>query len=166
MNIQLIQSPDEVNIENMHNLSMLEIKYRGSLIADFKEEVIVIIRQNKIKIYFKEVPQSDVLMQYYGNFKIGSLFARDRNNRKIKVTRKYTSDEMQLVLSKWNESTMKYTDYKRSNRYVGSVPSVISYTFRGKIKYKDSNNRSIKERKLSRTYFNKLNKFRSNYGVK
>ena len=166
MNIQLIKSPDEVNIDNMHNLSTLEIKYRGTLIADFKEEVVVIIKRNRIKIYFRQIPQSDVLMQYYGNFKIVSLFARDRSNRKIKVTRRNTSDELQHKLSKWNRSIMKYTDYKRTNRYVGSVPSVISYTFRGKIKYKDSNNRSIKERKLSRTYFNKLNKFRSNYGVK
>ena len=66
MNIQLIKSPDEVNIDNMHNLSMLEIKYRGTLIADFKEEVVVIIRRNKIKVYFRQIPQSDVLMQYYG----------------------------------------------------------------------------------------------------
>ena len=166
MNIQLIKSPDEVNIDNMHNLSMLEIKYRGTLIADFKEEAVVVIRRNKIKIYFREIPQSDVLMQYYGNFKIVSLFARDRNNRKIKVTRKNTSDELQHIMSKWNESTMKYTEYKRSSRYIGSVPSVISYTYRGKKTYKDSSNRTIKERKLSALHFNKINRFRSNYGVK
>ena len=166
MNIQLIKSPDEVNIDNMHNLSTLEIKYRGTLIADFKEDIVVIIRRNKIRIYFREIPQSDVLMQYYGNFKIVSLFARDRSNRKIKVTRRNTSDELQHILSKWNRSIMKYTDYKRSSRYIGAVPSVISYTYRGKKTYKDSSNKTIKERKLSRTHFNKLNRIGSNYGVK
>ena len=69
-------------------------------------------------------------------------------------------------MSKWNESTMKYTDYKRSSRYIGAVPSLISYTFRGKKTYKDSSNRTIKERKLTALHFNKINRFRSDYGVK
>tara|TARA_R110002020_G_scaffold223840_11_gene433083 strand:- start:402 stop:908 length:507 start_codon:yes stop_codon:yes gene_type:complete len=165
LNAKLIKSPYEVSIENMYNLSMLEIGYNGTLVADFKEEVVVILRKNKIRIYFKEIPQSDVLMQYYGNFKIVSVFARDRNNIKIKITRKNISDEVQHITSKWNESTTKYNEYNKSNRYIGSIPSLISYTYKGKKVYKDSRNKAKKESKLSKAHLNKLNRIGSNYGV-
>ena len=72
MSLRLIQRINEINIEDIHQLKVLEIDYGGSFIAELQENASVIITRKKIKIYFKEVPQSDVLMKYYGNFRIKS----------------------------------------------------------------------------------------------
>ena len=166
MSLRLIQRINEINIEDIHQLKVLEIDYKGSFIAELQENASVIITRKKIKIYFKEVPQSDVLMKYYGNFRIKSLKGIKRSGGYVNIRRISRSDVLNQIFSRWDESTMKYTDYNESFSYSGGFKTLISYTKNGKKYYKDKNNKIVKEKDLNIMQLNKFKKIRGNYGTR
>ena len=166
MSLTLIHRVDEINIEDMHKLSMVKINYRGSFVGDFSERARVRIDNKRLFIVFSDVPKGDVLMKYYGNLIITSIRGYDRNNKIVKIRRKKVNDEIGNIKSKWDESKMNYEDYNKSNKYTGSIPTLISYTPAYNKVYKNASGKIIKENKLNQFQYNTLNRFRSNYGVK
>ena len=141
---------------------MLEMKFRGSLIADFKGR-FVSFKRNSIKVFFANETQGDLLMQYRGNFVLESVTGRDINKKKITLKIKNINDEIQHISEDWNNIKNKYEDFNKSNRYMGSHASTISYTRNGKKIYKDINNRVIPEKEVPISHYRKLKRFRRDY---
>lgn len=160
MDYKFIKYTDGVYVKNLNDISYIEIKYIGSLIADIEHNTYATVKDNVIKIYFRETAQNELLMKYKGNFKIIDLKARNKKNRLIKLTTEYINDEIKNIKSKWNGNEMRYTDYNKHSN-TGTGTSLISYTFNGKKMYKNTRNKKIIESRLPKNHYKKLNSIRS-----
>jgi len=164
--MELIQRKNEINIKRLDTIKILTIEYLGSFVAELQGDAFVIMNEKNITIAFNSVGDSDLLMKYYGNFRIKSLKGIKRSGGSVNIRRISRSDVLNQIFSRWDESTMKYTDYNESFSYSGGFKTLISYTKNGKKYYKDKNNKIVKEKDLNIMQLNKFKKIRGNYGTR
>jgi hypothetical protein len=168
MSVEISQYTDRIYLDNCSGHRLIEIKYYGTFIADVVPEDVTII-MNKNTICIMDIGNgfdNQVFMNYYGNLSINGVFYYE-NNYKIPggVTR--YSDEVNRIKSKFDESTSKYEDFNKTNKYIKNVNSLLSYKKFGRTIYLKNNkkynstNKSIKKKEL-----NILNRIRSKYVVK
>ena len=162
--MKLLQTKNEINVDNLGKIKILIIKYSGSFTAEIIPDAFVSINKKKLTIVFNSTGNNDTLMYYYGNLNIREVKAILKTGGIVKVRKVTKSDIVNKITSKWSTSTMEYTDYNQSLGYSGSQETLISYTYKGDRVYKNYKNEYIEN--INQTKSKKLNKIRGNYVVK
>lgn len=163
MSISLTQHINTIEINNAHSLKALEIQYSGTIIAEIGGNVVSGMNKNKIIIVFLEDPQ-ELLMTYYGNFNINQVKAYN-SKELVDIDLNTITDDYSKINSKWEESTTKYEDYNRTNKYISKIKSLLSFKSNGDNRYCNVKG-SLSENKISKKDLITLNRIRGNYGVK
>ena len=167
MSITLTQHINTIEITNAHTLKALEIQYSGTLVADITGNVVSGLNKDKIIILFLDEPQEH-LISYYGNFNISQIKAYGIEQKQvytIPIDINTITDDYIKINSKWEESTTKYEDYNRSNKYIPNQKSLLSFKTNGEQKYYNIKG-AVNTKKVSESDLIKLNRIRGNYGVK
>ena len=161
--MRLIHRVNEINLEGEYNISNLTITYSGSFVGKVLGNTISSISRDKINIVFlDDAPETIIL--YSGSIKILKISAISKNNESINGEFIVINDEIQRLKSVWDESTMKWEDYNKSNKYYKPIMSIIEYSENGVIKYQEARGRRLLSLPLKQKTM--LNKIRGNYGVK
>ena len=154
---------DKVDLTNAEELSALDIKYKGGFIGEVFGEAIVRMNTSRIIILFFELPSDGVLMNYKGKLSFTSIKAYKLDKTPLSVRKRYIDDIISRSNVKWNDTTIKYEDFKVTRNYSSSFDPVIAYTFNQKKGYITPKGKTHLE-KLNSNERNILNKIRSNYG--
>ena len=115
-NMKLYQDFDSVYVKNYEPFKLMIIHFKGSFDGQMVSGGISVVNRNSIYILGGDLHPSNILLNYDGNFDIKRVFAYlpDGNRHYIKTNKR--SDQVGKILSKWDDSTSKYEDFKRSNR--------------------------------------------------
>tara|TARA_R110002074_G_scaffold8763_3_gene35584 strand:+ start:2072 stop:2572 length:501 start_codon:yes stop_codon:yes gene_type:complete len=133
MSVKISQYTDKIYLENCSGYKLIEIKYSGTFIADVVPEDVTII-MNKNTICIMDIGNgfdNQVFMNYYGNLNIDSIFYYEDGYKIPGGIIKY-SDEVNKIKSKFDESTSKYEDFNKTNKYIKNVNSILSYKKAGR----------------------------------
>ena len=125
MNIKIKQYIDEICVENYEDIAYLDIFYHGTFLGEMISDGFVFVRKNRMIITHIELDPSNVLMTYSGNLVIDEIFAYTYDNQKYPVYVSRVVDEIQTIKSTWSDSTTKYEDYNKTNKYVRNVKTTI-----------------------------------------
>jgi hypothetical protein len=155
MNVKITQYTDRIYLDNCSGQKLIEINYSGSFVGDvIPEGVTVMMNKNKICIMdIGDGFDNQVFMYYYGKLSIKSAFYYENDIKTpIGITR--NSDEVNRISSKLSESTTKYEDFDKTNKYIKNVKTLLSYRKAGRVinvtnrKTYNSPSKDIKNREM------------------
>ena len=155
MSIKISQYPDKIYLDNCSGQRLIHIEYSGTFVADvLPNEVTIMMDKNKIFIMdIGDGFDNQVFMNYYGNFYIKSIFYYEDGYRIPGVITRY-SDEVDKINSRFDESTSKYEDFNKTNKYIKNIKSLLSYKKGGRVvnitekKKYNSSSKDIKSKEL------------------
>ena len=164
--MKLIQTPNQVSLEDIHLFVGIDIKFSGSFILDLNRGIKAIIDKNVLRISFRQQPPNDMVFRYQGNLNIISTKGMDKNDEEINIAKKTISDEIDKITSKWDSSTKKYEGYNQSLKAAGNIQTLISYEVSGKKIYRNAKGKRIEEKKLNSHQKSVINRIRGNHDIK
>jgi len=142
-NITITQTPNELFMEFDGPVYALDIKFDGQIIGEvIGNNNIVGVRNNRMIIVFVG-EQKEHILNYEGNLILKKAIAYTSNNKSLKAKIKIKNDEVQNIKSFWNTSN-KYTDFNKTNRYNRIKKTKMTYTLQGKKIHIDHKNKRIK----------------------
>ena len=115
-NMKLYQEFDSVYVKNYEPFKLMVIHFKGSFSGQMVSSGISVVKRNSIYILGVDLDPSKILFNYDGNFDIRRVFAYLPDGKRHYIKTNKRSDYVDKILSKWDDSTSKYEDFRRSNR--------------------------------------------------
>lgn len=164
MKLKLIHTVNNLHLENHEKVSMLKIKFRGSFVAEFPENIAAWVKGDILNIGYREQVGTDLVMTYYGNFRVLSVKAFNEHGVPLKITKTAKSDVVNQISSIWEDCANKYVDYDQTFKHRMPVKTMLILNLYGKKTYRDRNGKIIK--KVNKWQLDNLDKIRGIYGTK
>ena len=123
--MNLLKDFDSVYVENHEKTKLLIIEYTGSFDGDMVAGGVVVVKTNHIYVFGLELDTTNILFNYSGNFKIKRVWAYTSSKKRYGIVTKTTSDNVNRILSEWDSSDSKYTDYNKSNKHKSYKKTIL-----------------------------------------
>ena len=154
--MELITTPNEVELNYTDAPKKMIIKYYGSFIGEVFGNCIVTLGRKNITIEFQEDPPS-LLMSYTGKLSITGVNAYDKLDNAIYTNRIVKEDKWGLIMGNYIDNSNKYTDYNQSIGYNFVDKTLIAYKYNNKQYY--LNQKGMLSLDRNSMEVKKLNKF-------
>tara|TARA_R100001463_G_scaffold2964_4_gene12293 strand:+ start:801 stop:1313 length:513 start_codon:yes stop_codon:yes gene_type:complete len=167
--LHINQYKDEIFIKNNLNASAIEIRYTGSIVAHCLSQSNIVMSYNKIIILNpKKEINAKLLFKYYGNFKIRRIYAYSEGEM-VSGAISHHFDEIENIRSQIDTASFKYEDMNKTNKYIPTSNSIISYELGGKMGYispRSKGKRLVRKYLKEGTILKKLISKRGENGIK
>ena len=162
--VRIIVEKGQVNLEYSEDPIVFEIKYDGGFVGEVFGDALVRMNSNTMIIIFFQLPPTDTMMIYDGSISIRKVRAFKADRTALNTQIRYKDDKISRIVSKWDESTMKYEDYDNKLTYGSVVDSLVTYNLSGKKEYINIKGR-IPKKTVNMNKIKKLERMRNKYGV-